>query len=154
MCLELCYYSTGFDFRICPEKLPGLTTIGLYTKNLCPNKLTGNRNVGLKFVKLQPCYRSCRQFMSNRSAFSTEKRGYFRFFLGCFFIVISLSCCCYFLVMSPVGITATYPSCYSLSVKHCFFFSKVLAINNTFFVCLYVSVCVCVCFRVFLPCFS
>ena len=47
--------------------------------------------------------------------------------------------------MSLVGITSTYPSCYGLSVKHFFFFSKVLAINNTFFVCLYVSVCVCVC---------
>ena len=57
--------------------------------------------------------------------------------------MISLSCCRYFLVMSLVGITSTYPSCYGLSVKHCFFFfSKVLAINNTFFVCLYVSVCV------------
>ena len=77
------------------------------------------------------------------------KTRVFSFFLRLFFIVISLSCCRYFLVMSLVGITSTYPSCYGLSVKHCFFFSKVLAINNTFFVCLYVSVCVCVCVCVF-----
>ena len=97
-------------------------------KNLCPTKLTGNRKVSLKFVNTEVATMSSimQPVHVQPIGILNWKTRVFSFFLiiRLCFVAISLSCCRYFLVMSLVGITSTYPSCYSLSVKHCFFFQK------------------------------